>query len=36
MVTKWTYSRAVKLQVLELAKTGQKSISEIERYLGLP
>src|SRR5436305_78854 len=35
MVNKRTNSRAFKLQALELAKTGQKSISEIERELGI-
>lgn len=35
MARKRTYSRAFKLQALELAKTGQKSISEIERDLGI-
>ncbi len=35
MVKKRTYSRAFKMQALELVKTGQKSISEIERDLGI-
>ncbi len=35
MGKKRTYSRAFKLQALELAKSGQKSISEIERDLGI-
>ncbi len=35
MVKKRTYSRAFKLQALELVKTSQKSISEIERDLGI-
>ncbi len=35
MAKKRTYSRAFKLQALELAKSGQKSISEIERDLGI-
>jgi transposase len=35
MAKKRTYSRAFKLQALELAKSGQKSINEIERDLGI-
>jgi transposase len=35
MVKKRTYSRAFKVQALELVNTGQKSISEIERDLGI-
>jgi transposase-like protein len=35
MGKKRTYSRAFKLQALELAKSGEKSISEIERDLGI-
>src|SRR5258708_15024988 len=35
MGKKRTYSRAFKLQALELAKSGQKSINEIERDLGI-
>ena len=35
MGKKRTYSRAFKLQALELAKSSQKSISEIERDLGI-
>ena len=35
MAKKRIYSRAFKLQALELAKSGQKSISEIERDLGI-
>jgi transposase len=35
MASKRTYSRTFKLQALELAKSGQKSISEIERDLGI-
>ena len=35
MAKKRTYSRAFKLQALELVKTSQKSISEIERDLGI-
>ncbi len=35
MARKRTYSRAFKLQALELAKSGQKSINEIERDLGI-
>lgn len=35
MVKKRTYSRAFKLQALELAQSGQKSINEIERDLGI-
>src|SRR5215475_13969396 len=33
MARKRTYTRAFKLQALELAKSGQKSINEIERDL---
>ena len=35
MASKRTYSRTFKLQALELAKSGQKSINEIERDLGI-
>ena len=35
MARKRTYTRAFKLQALELAKSGQKSINEIERDLGI-
>ena len=35
MARKRTYARAFKLQALELAQSGQKSISEIERDLGI-
>lgn len=35
MAKKRTYSRAFKLQAIELAQSGQKSISEIERDLGI-
>ena len=35
MVKKRTYSRAFKMQALDLVKTGQKSISAIERELGI-
>ena len=35
MGSKRTYSRTFKLQALELAKSGQKSISQIERDLGI-
>ena len=35
MGKKRTYSRAFKLQALELIKTGQKSINAIERDLGI-
>ena len=35
MAKKRTYTRAFKLQALELAKRGQKSIHEIERDLGI-
>ena len=35
MAKKRTYSRSFKLQALELAKSGQKSINEIERDLGI-
>jgi transposase len=35
MASKRTYSRTFKLQALELAKSGQKSISQIERDLGI-
>jgi len=35
MAKKRTYKRAFKLQALELVKSGQKSINEIERALGI-
>src|SRR5258708_646936 len=35
MARKRTYTRSFKVQALELAKSGQKSISEIERDLGI-
>jgi transposase len=35
MAKKRRYTRAFKLQALELAKSGQKSINEIERDLGI-
>jgi transposase len=35
MARKRTYSRAFKIQALELVKSGQKSINEIERDLGI-
>src|SRR6266481_7622287 len=35
MARKRTYNRAFKLQALELVKTSQKSINEIERDLGI-
>ena len=35
MAKKRTYNRAFKLQALELVKTRQKSINEIERDLGI-
>ena len=35
MASKRTYTRSFKLQALELAETGHKSISEIERDLGI-
>jgi transposase len=35
MARKRTYTRSFKLQALELAKSGQKSINEIERDLGI-
>ena len=35
MTRKRTYTRSFKLQALELAKSGQKSINEIERDLGI-
>jgi transposase len=35
MANKRTYSRAFKVQALELVKAGQKSINEIERDLGI-
>jgi transposase len=35
MTNKRTYTRSFKLQALELAETGQKSISQIERDLGI-
>jgi transposase-like protein len=35
MTKKRTYTRSFKLQALELAKSGQKSISGIERELGI-
>jgi transposase len=35
MRRKRTYTQAFKLQALELAKSGQKSINEIERDLGI-
>lgn len=35
MARKRTYNRAFKLQALELVKTSEKSISEIERDLGI-
>ncbi len=35
MARKRTYNRAFKIQALELVKTSQKSISEIERDLGI-
>ena len=35
MTRKRTYTRAFKLQALELANSGQKSINEIERDLGI-
>ena len=35
MARKRTYTRAFKLQALDLAKSGQKSINEIERDLGI-
>jgi PAS domain S-box-containing protein len=36
MATRRTYTRAYKLQALELLKSGKKSITEIERELGIP
>ena len=35
MASRQTYSRTFKVQALELAKSGQKSISQIERDLGI-
>lgn len=35
MASKRTYSRAFKLQALELVKTSGKSVNEIERDLGI-
>src|SRR5258708_8971932 len=35
MARKRTYTRSFKVQALELDKSGQKSISEIERDLGI-
>src|SRR5436190_1230755 len=35
MARKRTYTRSFRLQALELAKSGQKSINEIERDLGI-
>lgn len=35
MASKRTYTRSFKLQALELAETGHKSISQIERDLGI-
>ncbi len=35
MASRRTYSRSFKLQALELARSGQKSISQIERELGI-
>ena len=35
MGSRRTYSRAYKLQALELASSGQRSISQIERDLGI-
>ena len=35
MARKRTYTRAFKLQALDLANSGQKSINEIERDLGI-
>lgn len=35
MAKKRTYSRSFKLQALELVKTSKKSVSEIERDLGI-
>ncbi len=35
MASRRTYSRSFKLQALELARSGQKSISQIERDLGI-
>ncbi len=35
MANRRTYSRSFKLQALELARSGQKSISQIERDLGI-
>ena len=35
MASRRTYNRTFKLQALELAKSGQKSISQIERDLGI-
>ena len=35
MGSRRTYSRTFKLQALELARSGQKSISQIERDLGI-
>jgi transposase len=35
MAKRRTYNRAFKLQALELVKTSQKSINEIERDLGI-
>jgi transposase len=35
MASKRTYTRSFKLQALELIKTSKKSISEIERDLGI-
>ena len=35
MARKRTYSRQFKLQALELVRSGQKSINEIERDLGI-
>ena len=35
MGSRRTYSRTFKMQALELVKSGQKSISEIERDLGI-
>src|SRR5579859_2617058 len=35
MARKGTYTRSFKVQALERAKSGQKSISEIERDLGM-
>ena len=35
MAKKRTYTRSFKLQALELVRSGQKSINEIERDLGI-